>query len=272
MRCHFAEMETVLERALWHADRAGATRERFQIMNDLACATVVGPRAVDDGIARCTALLDQTRDHFKVSAYVETMLAVLEAMDGRFDSARERWERCKARLTERGRHTLVTMLSFYSAWIELIAGTPANAEPELRESYRRLEELGEQGHLATVAALLGRLLCEQGRDAEAVTFLEVSERASAEDDVVSQVLWRGTLARVLARAGQHERADELSLSAVEYAAETDFLMLQADALSDRAEVLAALGRAEEASREAARAAEVYERKGMGVVSAVRQPA
>jgi ATP/maltotriose-dependent transcriptional regulator MalT len=164
------------------------------------------------------------------------------------------------------------MLSFYSAWIELIAGTPANAEPELRESYRRLEELGEQGHLATVAALLGRVLCEQGRDAEAVTFLEVSERASAEDDVVSQVLWRGTLARVLARAGKHARADELSRSAIAHAAETDFLMLHADALSDRAEVLAVLGRAEEATREAARESEVYERKGMCVASAVRQPA
>ncbi len=272
IQCRFAEMETVLERALWHADRAGATRERFQIMNDLACATVVGPRPVIDGIARCTALLDQTREHLRVSAYTETMLAVLEAMDGQFESARERWRRCKNRLGDLGRDTLAALLSVYSAWIELIAGTPANAEPEMRQAYEQLEQLGEQGHLATIAALLGRLLCEQRRDEEALTFLAVSERAAAADDVVTQVLWRGTCARALARGGEHERADELSLSAVALAAETDFLMLHADALSDRAEVLSVLGRGEESGRHAVLAAETYKRKGMRVASAVRQPA
>ena len=261
-RCHFAEMETLLERALWHADRAGAMRERLQIMNDLACATVVGPRPVVDGIARCTSLLEQTGDHLKASAYAETMLAVLEAMDGRFDAARTRWRGCKERLTELGRDTLASLLSVYSAWIELLAATPGNAETELREAYRRLEQIGEQGHLATIGAMLGRLLCAQGHDEESLVFLEVSERASAEDDVVTQVLWRGTRARVLARSGDRARAEELSGSAVALAAETDFLMLHADALSDRAEVLSTLGRPAESARDAVLAIELYERKGM----------
>jgi class 3 adenylate cyclase/tetratricopeptide (TPR) repeat protein len=271
-RCSFAEMEAVLERALWHADRAGATRERLQIINDLACATVLGPRAVADGIARCTAMLEETRDHLKVSAYAETMLAVLEAMDGRFDAARERWQSCRSRLTELGHDTLLSLLSVYAAWIELLAGTPANAEPELREAYRRLEELGEQGHLATLAAFLGRVLWAQGRNEEALSRLEFSGRAAASDDVVSQVLWRGTLARVLARGADPSRADELSLSAVASASQTDFLMLHADALSDRADVLAVLERPDESARAAALAAELYARKGMRASSAVRQPA
>jgi tetratricopeptide (TPR) repeat protein len=263
------EMERVLERALSHAS---ATAERARILNALASATVIGPRPVVEGISRCTSILEQAGDHVKVVAFTETMLAVLEAMDGCFDAARERWTRSKRRLEDFGLGFTVSLLGMYPAWIELLAGTPGRAEPELRDAYIQLERVGEHSHLATIAALLARLLCAQGRYDESEPYLEVAQACASEDDIVSQVLWRGTRSRVLARRESGAAADELAASAVVLGDRTDFLMLRADALADRAEVLARLGRQDEADRDLALSRELYARKGIRERSPVADPA
>jgi hypothetical protein len=53
---------------------------------------------------------------------------------------------------------------------------------------------------------------------------------------------------------------------VALARETDFLMLHADALGDRAEVLAILNRPEQAARDLEQAIVLYERKGIRVAA------
>ena len=82
------------------------------------------------------------------------------------------------------------------------------------------------------------------------------------DDAVSQVLWRGTRAKLLARAGEPEAARALADDAVRFADETDFLMMRGDALTDRAEVLALLDSPEEAGSDLAAASALYESKGV----------
>ena len=270
-RCCLGDMEQVLERALEHADRAGAKRERSHILGDLARTAVMGPRPVDDAIRRCNDILERAGEDVILTALTDTMLAVLEGMCGQFAEARERWRRSKLRLEDFGLYVTASQFEMYSAFIELMAETPGNAEPGLTDAYTLLERCGERSRLATVAALLGRVLCAQHRYEEAERYCQISEEASSSDDVVTQVLWRATRARVLAHEGAGPLADELAGAAVTLAQETDFLMLHADAVRDRAAVRTSLGRLDAAARGFDAAIALYERKGMrGSAEAARR--
>ncbi len=263
-RSRCAEMEEVLERALTHAERAGERRQRSRILGDLARATVIGPRSVGDGIDRCNRILERADDDVPLRAVAETMLAVLEAMSGRFDDARERWQSSMGRLEAVGLSVTVAILQMYRVFVELLAGTPGRATQSVTEAYAVLERTGERRRLATTAALLGRLLYAQGSFEESDRYSRIAEEGASRDDVVTQVLWRGTRGKLLARGGEPSAGDELVSSAVTMAAETDFLMLHGDVLCDRAEVLAAAGAPEPAAADLERAIALYERKGNAV--------
>ena len=258
--CRCAKMEHALERALGYAERAGDAQSRARILGDLARATVIGPRPVDDGIDRCRRILDRAGPDVTLRAVADTMLAVLEAMDGDFGAARERWRRSNRLLERIGLGVTLAGLQMYCAFIELMAGSPERAEPELRGAYALLDRIGERHRLPTMGALLARALYAQGRYDEADHYCGLTQKAAATDDVVSHAMWRGTRAKLLARRGEHEAAEALARSGVAIAAETDFLLLHGEALSDRAEVLIVLDRPGDAERDLDAAIALYERK------------
>jgi ATP/maltotriose-dependent transcriptional regulator MalT len=123
-----------------------------------------------------------------------------------------------------------------------------------------LVEIGDVHVRPTLAAYLAAVLVEEGslRDAEA--FASYAESHSWEDDIVTQVMWRVARAQIQAHTGTATEADRLAREAVELAAPTDFLDLQATALLARARVLRA-AESSEAGSVAAQAQAVYELKG-----------
>jgi len=125
--------------------------------------------------------------------------------------------------------------------------------------------MGAQDQLSTTAAYLARALAEQQRYEEADLVAGVSETAASDDDLATQVLFRGTRARVLARRDDRA-AGRLAREAVELSRQTDLLGIQGDCLIDLAEVEAALGRPQEAAAALAEAVALYDLKG-NVVSA-----
>ena len=261
-RCHFADMERVLERALKHAERADARRERSLIVANLARAAVTGPRPVEPAIRRCQIMLERAGDDLMMAVVAEIMLAVLDAMRGEFDDARRRWQMSRARLEEVGRTVTLSSFEMYHAFIELMASAPADVETDLEAACAVLERSHESSRLATISALLARVHCAQGHYTEAERCCAVSAEASTADDIVSQAIWRGTRARVLARGGDAASAIGLATTAVSLAAETDFLMLHADALCDRADALAATKQHEAAIADLEGAVTLYKRKGV----------
>jgi DNA-binding SARP family transcriptional activator/predicted ATPase/class 3 adenylate cyclase len=262
-RCCFGEMEQALEQALTHAERAGS-RERAQILPRLAQAVVMGPRPVDDAVRRCEEILERLADDVLSCAFTQTMLAVLEAMRGRFDEARTLWRDSQRRLHDVGRSVSASSYTVYAAFIELMSDAPEDLGPELAETCASLQSIGDRSRLSTAAALYARLLYAQGRYDESERYAGISAEAAADDDLVSQVVMRATRGKLLARRGETARAEELVNGAVELAAQTDFLVAQADALRDRSEVLRILGRPRAAARDLERAISLYERKGVGV--------
>ena len=92
-----------------------------------------------------------------------------------------------------------------------------------------------------------------------------AEEAAA-DDIVTQVIWRGVRARLLARAGDREAAEALARDAVALVVEpTDLLTHRADALLDLAEVHARTIPRITTSRHVALS--LYEQKGNAVGAA-----
>jgi len=186
---------------------------------------------------------------------------VLEAMRGDIGLARELLAEGRRTIEESGL-TLWAALNAQEAYlVELLAGTPGAATETLRESYATLDAGGERAFLSTIAGFLAHALYAQGKDDEAERFSRESEQAASPDDVVSQVLWRTALAKILARRGELEPAEALAREAVRFGEPTDLVGTRADALSDLAEVLALGGRPEESLAALGQASELYERKG-----------
>jgi predicted negative regulator of RcsB-dependent stress response len=122
--------------------------------------------------------------------------------------------------------------------------------------------MGEKNYISTTAALLARAVYEQGRFDEAQTFTDVSRELAADDDVTSQVLWRGVDAMLLAQRGHHEEAETMARGAVEMSESADAPEARGNGLVDLAEVLVMANDREGATAAFAAAIEQFERKGM----------
>jgi class 3 adenylate cyclase/tetratricopeptide (TPR) repeat protein len=265
MRCQCGKMEEALERAIVHADRAGSPRERSWALGSLCRAALLGPRSVEAAIERCDRTRSRSRGDPVVAAYADSCTAVLEAMRGRPDEARELYERTQRTLEDIGMNVLLASMRIYAGWVELILGEPAFAARELQVGYDALARIGERAYLSTTAAFLARALQALGKDDDAERLTRVSEESASRDDIGSQVIWRGTRARVLAARGDEDAVD-LASTAVALSRGTDFVNVQADALVDFAATMQALARHDEALRALGAASQLYSSKG-NVVSA-----
>jgi tetratricopeptide (TPR) repeat protein len=234
----------------------------------LAVALYYGPTPVELAISRCEGFLTDVTGDRSVEAAVGNSLAGLRAMRGDFDEARKLWAAARKQYEELGLNFRRAARSAIAAAIETLAGDDEAAERELRWAYETLERMGEKGARASIAAVLGETLYNEGRDDEAARFTEITEELAAADDLVPQALLRSVRAKVLARRGELDQAEGLARDAVALVESTDFPDLQAGTFLSLAEVLESAGKTEEAARLTDRARELYERKG-NVVAARR---
>jgi tetratricopeptide (TPR) repeat protein len=100
-----------------------------------------------------------------------------------------------------------------------------------------------------------------GREDEAERFAGISRDIADEDDVLSQVVWRGVSAKSLARRGEAASAIAVASEAVQIAAATVDIELHADALTEMADVLELAGQPDGAPPRLREALALYELKG-----------
>ena len=268
LRCRVTPGEPLLERAHELATRSGDARELSQIRFALARAAALGPMPADAAIGRCREILEESTGDRYAEGVTANALAYLEGMRGSFDEARELATRSRTILEDLGLVLAASVLDVWAGQVELLAGDPAAAERIWRASYETLEQLGERGNLSTIAAFLAEALYEQDGDGEAQRLTELSEGAASDDDATSQIAWRVTRAKLLARSGELDRAEELAREAVARADQTEWPNLRGSARTSLAVVLVAAGRPEEAAAAAEDAVAILESKG-NVVAAAR---
>jgi DNA-binding SARP family transcriptional activator/predicted ATPase len=247
------------------ADFARAVNDRRQladIASWLASAALWGPTPAREGIQRCQDYLDEIGNHPLGKAEILLNLAGLYAMQDDFTAARATLGSAKSLLEALG-PTMTAVMLQPAALIAMLDGDPAAAETYLRLEYDSLYGMGERRFLATTAATLARAVAAQGpgRYDEAIRLITISGEAAADEDLCAQAVGRAVHARILADQGHYHEAEELARSAADLAARTDLLSDRADVELELAHVLAAAGHAAEAHLAAARALDLYHRKG-----------
>ncbi len=247
------------ERAAAYARGRGDAHRLSDALRWIPSCALFGPTPVPEGIRRCEQLRAELHGSRQAEAEILGALAGLYAMTGEFGRARALVRESDAILAEVG--FSIHAVAEWAALVETLGGEPRAAEERLRAGYERLEEMGDRAFLATTAALLARALHDQGRDREALAFAEICQQTAAPADLVAQIAWRGSSARILAAQGEVERAQQLAREAVALAETTDLLCDHGDALIDLTEALRTAGCLEAATETARQALALYERKG-----------
>ena len=255
--CRFGARNDAFRQALAHARRAGDERSAQSLLWLLGPGYIYGPAPVEEGLRWHTS----PQAVHSVRPGVLGSRAILEAMRGRFDEARQLLREMLARSEELGQGVSFALLGEYSWHVEMRAGDTDAAERALRQSCELLERMGERGWLSTQAGELGHVLCTFGRYEEAEEWARTGRELGGSDDIITQMIWRQVLAKVLGHRGELEEAERLAREAVEYGERTDMLFSLGTAHLDLAEVLELAGRGGEAAEEVAKALELYERKG-----------
>jgi tetratricopeptide (TPR) repeat protein len=245
VRCRYEEMMQAAERAREYEVLAGRPH-RSDL--PLVIGLVYGPRPVDEALRALDALDSTVR--------TDLNRATLLAMSGRIDEARALADRMEEHMPELGDS------AHEFAEIESLAGDRRAAAERLGRFCEKLAEVGEAAPLATYAGLQGRELCAVGRFEEAERCAAQSRELAQPDDPVTQALWRQVSALVSAHRGDHTDAERLAREAVACVQATDSPNVQAGALSDLGDVLAAAGRHESAAAAFEEALALYERKGI----------
>jgi tetratricopeptide (TPR) repeat protein len=258
-----ARRQEAAQRALTYARRVGDEREEAWAIWGVIGAMAHGPAPAEQVIQFAETQLAWAVAHghrwLEVGALMH--LGHMHAMRGRFQQARQLVAQSRSVSEDLGLEIMAAAGRQISGTVEQLAGDLVAAERELRQGYEILEAHGENSYLSTIAGQLAGVLYDQGRYEAAEQFAKVSQTAASADDIVSQVLWRGTEAKVLARRGAYPEADRLAREAVTLAERIDLTGFRGQAHIDLAEVLQLAGLQEEATEQLERAARLWELKG-----------
>jgi class 3 adenylate cyclase/tetratricopeptide (TPR) repeat protein len=257
MHARFEARNHAFDQARVHAVRAGDERNARLMTTAQGPGHLYGPTPVEDALR----WYDSQRALVSTSPGLLGQRAVLVAFRGQLAEARTLLSEAQARAEELGQRLMDVHKAEWMWYIEREAGEPAAAERALRTSCELLEQMGERGWLSTLAGELGQVLCALGRYEEAEQWAGTSCDLGASDDVMTQMLWRQVLAKVLARRGLFDEAERLGREAVAYGEGTDALTTLGDAHLDLAEVLELADRPEEGAVAVEKALAFYERKG-----------
>jgi class 3 adenylate cyclase/tetratricopeptide (TPR) repeat protein len=258
--------ESALERALVHAERSGS-RSTVEIRRRLVVALSRGPAPIDEVLPRCELILARYRGEPLAEIAAAGEVAFLEALRGNFGRASGLLAQREALVAEIGIPLAVAISKAIPAKVAMLAGDPATAEGLWREACNMFKAIGERGFLSTRAAELAeKALYAQGKHDEAERFALLGRDAGASDDVETQARWRGAMAKVLARRGEHPEAARLVREAVHLVEPTDGPELRGDVLMDAAETFRLASDSEEAAALARRAEATFAAKGMTVLA------
>jgi class 3 adenylate cyclase len=265
---HAAEAETSYGRSLEYARLSRNREQEQETARWLLAAKRHGPTPVTEVLAFFRECEEFARSDAATEIWGLTLTSICAAMQGRFDEARAMVRASQEQALERGMEVRRLASAMQSGTIELLAGDDEAAVERLREGYDGLGRLGEIGYRSTIGTLLADALERLGQDEAAEAVLRECQTIAAVDDFDPQARLRWVRARMLARRGEFEEAEQLAREAVAIMAPTDYLDHKGHAYVALADVLTAAGRFEDAREALIEAAGLFEKKG-DIVSKAR---
>jgi class 3 adenylate cyclase/tetratricopeptide (TPR) repeat protein len=261
LRLRARDCETSLQRAAFHAERAGDRSALADTLLWLAIVPYLGSARPEEMIRRCDEVRARAPGDRTVEAFAAFVEGIANAMLGRSEEGRELHRRAREIVRDLGMQLTIGGSAVFVGGLETIAGDFTAAERAYRAGYDVLSAIGEKGFLSTIAGELANTLVELGRSDEAIELADVSRETGASEDLITQVLWREARARVLARRERLEEAIQLAEEAVEMMTGSDAADSMAAALSALSEVCELAGRRDDARRALREALELLERRG-----------
>ena len=240
MRAQMDQVAAAYEQALSYPGPAGLTA----LVGYQSHARFHGSTPLTELLAWQDAQDPREQRSYWLRAHRSAALAML----GRIDEARALRAELRTELAERGgAKAVLAALEGYGIDIELLGGDPEAAVAAGEESCRMREELGRWAELSTTAGGLALAYCELDRLEDAERWAARAAELGAAEDATTQMLWRQARARVLARRGEHEKAERLAREAVEIGETTEDLSSKAETRADLGEILAIASRREDAA-------------------------
>jgi predicted ATPase len=234
--CEWEAVAEAEQHAIRYARLAENARQEARLAAAYSIALCAGPMNVAEAIARCTEILDRGLHHRQSEAVVRCSLALLHAMRGEFDRARELYRATRPMLEDYGAVVLAAWTGLTSGRVELLAGDVDAAEAELQRDHEQLLALGELFFRPSLAVMLAQTLFEQGKLNEAYELTEAAAATAGEDDLECQAILRSVKAKVLARRGREQEATDLAREALTLLEPTDEIVGRVEVLFDLADV------------------------------------
>ena len=229
----FGELEDLIARVHRHYERVDFASG--SALHLLAVAAYRGRTRVPVAIERCQTLLLQAETLWE--SFLLPVLAVLEAMQGRFDDARRHLQEARVRREQYpGAGMLETSWAALAAEVELLASDPERAERILSDACARLRAVGEVEWLATNGAHLAEAQYRQGRWADALSTSETALLTGPPEHLTSKAIGRRVRATALARVGRGVDAAGAAEEAITYLEGTDVLNEHGETFAAAAEV------------------------------------
>jgi class 3 adenylate cyclase len=259
MRCELESWGDASAEALRYYVRGGWSP--LLPVENLAASLTWGPVPVEEALRRCHALPAETT-MLAAEAGVRTWEAVLEAMRGDFERARELLERAAALNADLGREWNAETAA--RGHVARLAGDHAGAVDAFSAALELAERHGQPAYASSRAAELADILAGSGRLEEAADVVRRARPLADEEDVVARFLWRMVEAKLLAASGSPGDALEAGEEARTLADSTDALPHRARIVADLALLHRAAGKKRSARSLLGVAEALYEAKGHAV--------
>jgi tetratricopeptide (TPR) repeat protein len=231
------EAQDYSRRALEQAEASGDRFLLLEIEMQALTGKLIGSNPASEVVAAGEAMVRKTRDYPSIRADALRILAVGEAMLGRFDDARTHAQESIATLEDLGNRESAVLSRGDKAWVERLAGDGETAEADLRLVIAAAEATGNRT-LSSWAA--GRLLPWVLADGRYDDALQLANQAAEVAIVMNNTRVLGARARIAAVGGDPAAA-ELVTTLLHALAEVEGPNIIIDGFVDAAEASSLLG-------------------------------
>jgi tetratricopeptide (TPR) repeat protein len=219
-----------------------------------------GPTKTDECFRRCDEIRRQTTSK-RLEATAMIIGGSQKAASGALDEGRADATAGRGIFGELGDEIWWAGGAMVLGTIELNAGAYERAYELLSDAHTTLAQYHGTGYLATIVGYQAQAALELGRLDEALELADETERLAQRDDFEPHARVRLVRARVSARRGDFEVADELIREATEIVERTDYAILQFDVALAQADVERLAGRRDGERSALEHALELAEAKG-----------